>query len=216
MSGAEHSTFQPWSMIVPVKRLHLAKSRLVLSRELRSQIALAMALDTVAAALRCTRVGEVIAVTDDARAERALVELGARVVADVPDAGLNPALVHGATAATSDQVGALASDLPALRPDDLDAVLERAMTHDLAVVADAAGVGTTVLTARHRSGFAPAFGTGSFAAHIRGGAVDLTPAAGATVRMDVDTIEALRDAANLGVGPRTARICEGLAAAERG
>ncbi|HWB66950.1 MAG TPA: 2-phospho-L-lactate guanylyltransferase [Mycobacteriales bacterium] len=216
MTADEHIAFARWSLVVPVKRLHLAKSRLALAPQLRAEVALAMALDTVAAALRCGRAEEVIAVTDDERAAQALSELGARVVADVPDAGLNPALSHGVASAGQDHVGALASDLPALRPDELDEVLAAAEAHDVAAVADRAGAGTTLLTARRREAFVPAFGAGSFAAHLRAGAADLTASAGATVRLDVDTVDALAAATQLGVGPATARVCEGLAAAERG
>src|SRR5690348_5176552 len=57
-----------WSLIVPVKGLTLAKSRLAAAAgEHREALVLAMACDTVAAALDCSLVGSVLAVTDDPR-----------------------------------------------------------------------------------------------------------------------------------------------------
>src|SRR3954469_22192278 len=57
-----------WAVVIPVKRLSLAKTRIDLGPDLRADLALAMALDTVAACLACPRVGTVVAVTDDERA----------------------------------------------------------------------------------------------------------------------------------------------------
>src|SRR5262245_35191402 len=86
-----------WSLVVPVKVLARAKSRLaVLAGPHRPALALAMAADTVAAALACPVVDRVIAVTDDAEAAGVLAGLGALVIEDEPGRGLNPALRHGA------------------------------------------------------------------------------------------------------------------------
>ncbi|MGW5885677.1 2-phospho-L-lactate guanylyltransferase, partial [Streptomyces koyangensis] len=65
-------------------------------RAARPGLALAFALDTVAGALACAAVADVVVVTDDAEAGKELSRLGARIVADAPAAGLNAALVHGA------------------------------------------------------------------------------------------------------------------------
>jgi len=192
-----------WSLLVPVKRLDRAKTRLAMADEVRADLALAMALDTVSAALGAAAVAEVVVITDDPRAAAALSSIGARVVQDRPDAGLNPALVHGASLALMTRVAALSSDLPALRSADLDAVLSEAASHQAAVVSDASGTGTTLLAAIADS-FRPAFGVDSLATHVRSGAVDLSAFAAATVRHDVDTVDALRGAIELGVGSATA------------
>src|SRR6266545_4449134 len=117
-----------WSVVIPVKRLPLAKSRLydgTRPREVHRELALALALDTAAAALACPAVARVVAVTDDPRAAASLVSLGAVVVPDQPDQGLNPALAYGASRATAlapgDGVAVLSADLAALRPDELGA-----------------------------------------------------------------------------------------------
>jgi 2-phospho-L-lactate/phosphoenolpyruvate guanylyltransferase len=204
----------PWSLLVPVKRLEIAKTRLALAKHARVELALAMACDTVSAALAAASVAEVVVITDDPRATHALTALGARVVADLPDAGLNPALVHGASVAAGPSVAALASDLPALQAVDLDAMLRGAAGHLLAVVADVSGSGTTLLAARRTGEFTPAFGVESLVAHVSAGATDLTADAAMSVRQDVDTVDALRAATVLGVGPATAAVLAQLDLAE--
>jgi 2-phospho-L-lactate/phosphoenolpyruvate guanylyltransferase len=197
-----------WAIVIPVKRLAVAKTRLADAADVRADLALAMALDTVAAARTASAVADVVVVTDEPAAALAVARMGARVVADLPDAGLNPALLHGADAAAQSGVGlgvaALSSDLPALRAADLDDVLLAATTHACCVVADADGVGTTLLTARDPAAFRPRFGPQSRRAHLDLGAYDVTATAGASVRRDVDTVDDLRAAVELGVGPATA------------
>jgi 2-phospho-L-lactate/phosphoenolpyruvate guanylyltransferase len=195
-----------WSVLVPVKRLNVAKSRLAVVEPDRVRLALAMACDTVRAAVGCDEVAEVVVISNDRDAAAALSALGARVVDDAPDAGLNPALRHGATAARCDLVAALSSDLPALRSVDLGDVLRRAAAHRRAVVGDLAGSGTTMLTARSRLDLAPQFGPGSRRAHVASGAVDLSADTAASLRHDVDTVSDLRAAMALGVGSDTARV----------
>jgi 2-phospho-L-lactate/phosphoenolpyruvate guanylyltransferase len=195
-----------WSLVVPVKRLEVAKSRISLGAEDRADLALAMATDTVAAAVACAMVARVVVVTDDARAIAALSGPDVTVVADEPDAGLNPALRHGAMAAGGARIVAVSADLPALTASDLATVLVAAGRHSSGVVADQTGTGTTVLTAASVAAFTPAFGAESFAAHRRAGSVDLTSTAAPSVRRDVDTVEELRVAIGLGVGAATQRV----------
>jgi 2-phospho-L-lactate guanylyltransferase len=112
------SPSRPWYVLVPVKRLDLAKTRLgAVAGRRRSDLALAVAADTVAAALGCSVVRRVIAVTDDARARAELAALGAVVIGDEPDAGLNAALNHAAQHVRASEpqcgVAALSADLPA-------------------------------------------------------------------------------------------------------
>src|ERR1700712_4618596 len=137
-----------WTVVVPVKHLGAAKTRL--AREDRADVALAMACDTVAAAAACPRVSSVIVVTDDQRAASALGD-SAAIVADEPDRGLNAALAHGAAVAARQNpaggVVARAADLPALRPEHLARALEAAEDLDHALIADAAGEGTVLLLA---------------------------------------------------------------------
>src|SRR3954454_22427840 len=170
-----------WAIVVPIKRLTVAKTRLSQSADVRADLALAMALDTVAAARGALAVELVVVVTDEPTATQAVAAMGARVVADEPDAGLNPALEHGARAAAASmpalRIAALSSDLPALRPADLDVVLAAAMHHPRCVVADAGGSGTTLLPAALMATFAPRSGGASPQVHLDDGAYYVTTAA---------------------------------------
>ncbi|RPK90611.1 MULTISPECIES: 2-phospho-L-lactate guanylyltransferase [Streptomyces] len=202
----------PWSLVVPLKPLARAKSRLVRAagEAARPRLALAFAQDTVAVALACARVRDVVVVTDDAVAAAALSALGARIVPDAPGAGLNAALAHGARSVRAVRpaaaVAALNADLPALRTGELARVLDFASAFPSAFLRDAAGIGTTFLAAASGAEFRPAFGGPSGARHLASGAVEIALSGVDSVRRDVDTGEDLRVALALGVGPHTARI----------
>lgn len=198
-----------WAIVVPVKRLASAKTRLQVDPDVRIELALAMAADTIRAAVACPLTAVVIAVSDDPAAGPVLRSLGAVVVPDRPDAGLNPALRHGATVAevpADAGVAAIAADLPALQPRELADLLAKASGRGVAVVADAAGEGTTLLAATAADRFRPEFGPGSRARHVAGGAVDLTDSAGPSLRCDVDTLVDLAAAQALGLGPECGRV----------
>ncbi|MFJ2717338.1 2-phospho-L-lactate guanylyltransferase [Streptomyces sp. NPDC087437] len=199
-----------WTLVIPLKPLTRAKSRLsdTAGDGVRPGLALAFAVDTVAAALACPAVADVAVVTDDPEAGRELAALGARIVADEPRAGLNAALAHGAAAVRASRprspVAALNADLPALRPMELARVLESAAQFPRAFLADSAAIGTTLLAASPGHPLLPAFGADSRARHRASGAVELSLQAVESVRRDVDTGHDLRAALALGVGPRTA------------
>jgi 2-phospho-L-lactate guanylyltransferase len=199
-----------WSVVVPVKRLVVAKSRLYAvgrPRPEHEELALSLALDTVTAALRAADVARVLVVTDDPAASAAMRAAGAVVVPDEPDAGLNPALAHGALAAArlapADGVALLSADLPALRPAELTAALRAAAEQSRAFVPDADGSGTTLLATAPGVPALPRYGPGSAAAHRASGAVELS-GDWPSLRHDVDTAADLEAAAGLGLGPATA------------
>jgi 2-phospho-L-lactate/phosphoenolpyruvate guanylyltransferase len=209
-----------WSIVIPVKVLAQAKSRLAgLAGAQRPRLALAMAADTVAAAVACPAVATVLAITDDDAAAAELSALGAVVLADQPGAGLNPALSFGADHAArhwpGQGIAAMAADLPALRPGELAEALAAAGPLVLggqraAFVADAAGTGTTVYLVGPGAAFTPRFGLQSRDRHRDGGAQELGLPARSGLRRDVDTPADLRDAAVLGLGPHTAALAAGL------
>ncbi|MBA3292334.1 MAG: 2-phospho-L-lactate guanylyltransferase [Geodermatophilaceae bacterium] len=221
-----------WSIVIPVKRLSLAKTRLsaALAGSARDdlppdspqstdqppgvdwlpangRIALAMASDTVCAALASTNVATVVVVTDDQLAAGTLSALGAMVVPDAPDDGLNAALRYGATAAAVQRpqagVVALSADLAALRPAELSEALDLAAGYARAFVADVQGTGTTLLSALPGIDLAPRFGTESAQAHRRHGAHPLV-GGWPSLRRDLDTPADLAVAARIGLGPATA------------
>ncbi|MBV2353448.1 2-phospho-L-lactate guanylyltransferase [Streptomyces sp. J2-1] len=209
-----------WSVVVPLKPLTRAKSRLAdtAGDGVRPGLVLAFAEDTVAAVLACAAVADVAVVTDDPLAGRELSALGARIVPDTPAGGLNAALAHGASVVRrlrpAAPVAALNADLPALRPAELAHVLDAAAGFPRAFLADAAGLGTTLLAARPGRDLRPAFGTGSRLRHRATGAAELVLADVDSVRQDVDTGDDLRAALALGVGPRTTAASARLLTAE--
>ncbi|MCX5210652.1 2-phospho-L-lactate guanylyltransferase [Kitasatospora sp. NBC_00240] len=204
-----------WSLVLPLKPLGLAKSRLApFAGPHRADLALSFALDTVAAALACPGVSRVLVVTGDRLAGRRLAALGAVVVADEPGGGLNAALAHGAAYARrigpDAPLAALSADLPALRPAELARVLGAVPTGGRAFLADSPGVGTTLLACAPGAQLAPAFGGGSRARHAAGGAHEITLPDVPSVRRDVDTGEDFVQALALGVGPYTAAAAAAL------
>ena len=204
-----------WSAIVPVKVLARAKSRLAgLADADRRTLVLAMAADTVAAAIACPAVGAVVVVSDDPDVRAVVAASGAHVTGDRPRSGLNSALVAGADFAHArwpalGRAG-LTADLPALSPGELAAALTSAGAAPESFVADAAGVGTTLYAARPGAVFHPRFGPASADRHRRAGAVEVDRPAASGLRQDVDTIEDLHAAAELGLGRRSAAVVRSL------
>jgi 2-phospho-L-lactate/phosphoenolpyruvate guanylyltransferase len=197
-------------LVVPVKRLDRAKSRLrgTLPADRHTDLVLALLLDTVSAAAAAERVRRLFVVCEDDRVTAALAEAALPGVSWTDERGLpglNAALRYGAEAMSGDvAVGALQADLPALRAADLDAALAEAAGRR-AFCPDHAGTGTTLLLAAPGTPLAPAFGVGSAAAHAAGGAVpvglDLP-----SLRCDVDTAADLARARRLGLGPHTTAL----------
>jgi 2-phospho-L-lactate guanylyltransferase len=163
------------TIVIPVRGGAAAKSRL--DTPLRAQLARAMALDTIEAALA---VAPVIVVTDETmRAD--VAALGARTVPD-PHHGLNRAIAEGLAVAPAGATAVLLGDVPALDPSQLEEALAEAAAHDRAMVADADGDGTVLLVATQHD---LAFGPGSRALHAARGYVELTTP-WPSLRRDVD------------------------------
>lgn len=191
-----------FALLVPVKALERAKSRLVVSTHgHRVPLMRAFALDAITAAVRSSLVRRVYVVTD----EPGLELPGTVALPDEGEGDLNRALVHAALRVSlldpSLAVAAMCADLPCLRTADLDDAL-RAGLSPRWFVADAAGTGSSLLAARPGVDLAPHFGPGSAAHHRASGAAPVR-AQVPTLRMDVDTLADLDRARLLGVGEHT-------------
>lgn len=201
-----------WVVVIPVKHGADGKTRLAgaLSAGARERLVRAMAADTVAAACATASVERVVVVTADP-VLRALLATSTELVDD-PGGGLNAAVRAGTghvRAAYRDAgVAVLLGDLPALRADDLADALDRATVHDRALVPDADGTGTTMLTALPGVAIDPRLGVGSAAAHEGIGHVRLAVPATSTVRRDVDVPDDLAAVEGLGVGPATRAVLD--------
>lgn len=194
-----------WTLLVPLKSLPAAKSRLASTLGAGGRHAAlveAMRADVLAAARATPQVARVLVVSDRAGAG----DLTQR------SPGLNGALRDGAAHAAAhwpeDGIAALVGDLPALRPDELGAALDAASRHPAAFVPDVAGTGTTLLAAAPGTALRPEFGAGSAARHARHAAA--LSDAGAGLRHDVDTAADLDAALALGVGPATGALFDAM------
>ena len=192
--------------MVPVKGTSQAKSRFGPGDN--SALALAMAADTVVAAMEADGVAGVLVVTT-AEASGIFDDLGAFVIVQ-ETAGLAAAVSLGvATASEMTEPGrgiaVLLGDLPALTSAELGAALTAARSYPLAMVADAAGDGTALITAANGATHAPAFGAGSSAAHRSAGYMPLEVSPGSGLCNDVDSAEDLAMLAGR-IGVHTARV----------
>jgi 2-phospho-L-lactate/phosphoenolpyruvate guanylyltransferase len=201
-------------IVVPIKRLDRAKSRLRGAASDHDELVLALLLDTVTAACRTPGVRRVLVVCEDKRVPAALRTIAMAGLAGVDCVderglpGLNAALEFGASVLRRrhrrNVVAALQADLPALRPGELAEALAEAGGRR-AFCADHAGIGTTLLLSAPGGPLEPRFGAGSAAAHAAGGAAPIA-AALPSLRCDVDTPADLSAATSLGLGAHTARL----------
>lgn len=222
--------FVDWRLVVPIKGGAGAKSRLHPPPGVsRASLACAIARDCLAAACSGMPRGRVHVVTADPDTALLAQRLGAAVVPD-PRLGLNAAVGVGIAAAAGAAraaqaaqgvslpdasygsgagIAVLLGDLPALLPEDLVAALSAAAGFERAVVPDADGTGTVLLTAR-RGALEPAFGAGSAERHVRAGheRLDLDLP---RLRTDVDDDLSLSRARALGLGPATSACLAALA-----
>jgi 2-phospho-L-lactate guanylyltransferase len=194
-----------WVVVIPVKGTSSAKSRFGPGDH--TALALAIALDTVEAALATPSVSGVLVVTS-AAASTVFDETEALVLIEDEPHGLAEAVAQGvetavAMGAAGRGVAVLLGDLPALTPAELAEALDLARSTDLAMVADAAGTGTTLITAADGATHRPLFGAGSAEAHRAAGYLPLDVPAHSGLRTDVDTLEELVDLDGR-LGPHTA------------
>lgn len=195
-------------VVLPFKDLALAKSRLVeVPPALRGRMAQQMLLHAVHT---WSAIGaEVVVVSGSPGLAGFLASNGLRprFLPD-PGEGLNAAFRTGAgDAAPGQLVVATMADLPAIRADDLRALLaDCTAERGRWFVPDAEGTGTTLLAARGVA-LDPLFGGDSAARHRDGGAVGLAAPMG--MRRDVDTVaELAAAAAEPGLAPGLAALLE--------
>jgi 2-phospho-L-lactate guanylyltransferase len=190
----------PWHVVVPVKRAAVAKSRLEPPHPLsRPELARAVAGDTLDAVCRAVPAAQVAVVTSDGSAIEVAARLGAVVVPD-PGTGLDEAVRSGLATLPGPWWAVLLGDLPALTATELGEALTACAAYRDAVVPDAQGTGTVLLTSTHAPP-EPRFGPGSAARHAE--VATLLPLDLPRLRRDVDTWADLGEALALGVGERT-------------
>ncbi|MCR2815413.1 2-phospho-L-lactate guanylyltransferase [Microbacterium jiangjiandongii] len=198
-----------WVVVIPVKPPAEGKSRLAAPGLDRVALARAIARDTIDAAAQAPGVARVVVVTADldlaATVPSAPAAAPVSVVAD-PGEGLNSAIAAGAAGADGHPRAALLGDLPALQPADLGQALRQAARRPTAVMPDAEGTGSTLLTAAAGVPWRSSFGADSFARHRAQGAEPLDAPAASGLRRDIDTAGQLQQVSELGLGPRTTAL----------
>ncbi|WP_314430384.1 2-phospho-L-lactate guanylyltransferase [Microbacterium lacticum] len=191
-----------WTVMIPVKPPLVGKSRLGPATPERAALAAALALDTIGAVARARGVGRVMVVTADASFAQRLPR-DVEVVAEPRPAGIDAALGRAAArAGDATPRAALPADLAALQPEELATALEDAAAWPRAVVPDAEGCGTTLLTAAAGVPWRSAYGPESFSRHVTLGCHALTIAEGSGLRCDLDTPAQLAAARGV-LGART-------------
>ncbi|MEV8221863.1 2-phospho-L-lactate guanylyltransferase [Dietzia maris] len=216
MSTAGHggSTADGWTIVVPVKALERAKSRLVpaLTADGRRALVVAMAVDVLAACRETPGVARVRVVSADPRVEELASGAGAEFVDEPARTDtrhgdpLNFAL-DNALADVPGPVGVVAADLPELRPEHLARILDIAGRHPHATVTDHRGAGTTMAFWTGAPGPRVCrFGVDSAARYRdEGGAVPIAAVGDlAAASRDVDVPEDLARLPGRSVGPATA------------
>ena len=214
MSGTRGDAAGDVALIIAVKRLAAAKTRLapVFSARTRETVVLAMLIDTLTAAAQVRSLRSITVVTPDEAAAAAAADLGADVLADPTPQGhpdpLNNAIAAAARAVAGTNtsganIAVLQGDLPAMQTQELAEAITAARQHQRSFVADRLGTGTAALCA-FATPLDPQFGSDSSARHRRSGAIELT-GAWPGLRCDVDTPADLAAARRLGIGAATAR-----------
>jgi 2-phospho-L-lactate guanylyltransferase len=200
-----------WCVVVSAKSLASAKTRLrSLGRVRTAELVAAMFEDTMVALSESRRVDQIVVVTDDEILSATAEFYGARTVPD-PDRGLNGAFVAGTAALVKDWsvVAYLPGDLPCLTGSIMDDTLRVAEQCEAAMVPDADGVGSAMLTHRVDWQGRPRFGADSLQHHLELGARPLW-ASHPAARRDVDVASDLVEAMRIGVGRYTAAVCARL------
>lgn len=201
-----------WAVVVPVKGLNEAKSRLLPAGDpARPELALAFLQDVLTALRDCDGVAQVTVVTDDLIVQQLASDANHRWAPETPHRGLNEAALFGASLTPPGLgVAIVAGDLPCLTGAVLDLVLRRAEIYERTFVADTQGIGTTMLMSHTIAGCTPSFGERSRAHHVVRGYVELGLSEIASERQllapahrDVDTHVDLWDAIRIGVGAAT-------------
>lgn len=207
-------TAETWTVIVPVKPLGEAKSRLRAAQPGADAWARAFLCDVLAAISAVERIATTIVATSDAEVSSIAREWGAIVIDDSEAPGINRAVSHAAhSAPESDGIAVVVSDLPLLTPEALNRVLTYAEQYRTSFLADLEGTGTTMWMTHDRGDLPPRFGSGSRAAHTAAGAQDIVlehddPAL-LPARSDIDTLKDLQRAGASLFGPATRDLVHG-------
>jgi 2-phospho-L-lactate/phosphoenolpyruvate guanylyltransferase len=193
-----------WRVLIPVKPLAEAKTRIDLDPQTRADLVLAMCRDVVAAATSAPNVDRVQVISTDPRVAAAVLPLGADLWQAPGVTGLNAELEAALTAVPEDRgVAMLMADLPCLTSGLVAEILDTAPTSRASFVPDLADQGTTMLLQPPNVRVAPRFGRRSATAHGTVATPMTSDRSWWGARRDIDTLQDLEFAAQLDPGPYT-------------
>ena len=212
-----------WTIVVPVKALAGAKSRLAaaVTASRRRDLVVAMATDVVRACVSTPGVSTVRVVSPDPEVEALALQIGAEFVREPAGESMagrgdrssdHDTLNAALAVAFSDvcgPVGVVTADLPEITAAHLGRILAAASLHPHSIIADRSGEGTTMaFWTGPAEGRAPMFGARSADRHrVEGGAVTLHgEASPAPATRDIDTPVDLDDLSHRPVGEATAVV----------
>lgn len=210
-------------VVVPVKSFADAKHRLspFLSQPERAQLAQTMLGDVLHAVRQAKGLRQIVVVTHDRNVADFARQHEATVIDDGGANGTNAAVKIGFAEIArreGEAMVALPSDIPAIRPDDIEALLEALERVGVAIAPAARDGGTNALACKAASRIVPCFGTDSFAGHVAASnAIGVRPAVVSNNRLglDLDTPRDLADFLGLDSGTNTDRYLRSLAFAGR-
>lgn len=209
--GRRAESDQQWDVVIALKRLELAKTRLDIPPTLRAEMAMAMALDTAAAVIASPVVTSLYVVCPDRAIVCRVKGPCVHVLLREPGNGLNAAMTYGRRFASrahpTRPVALMIADLPAATTNEVTAVLRAIwLAGSTCVVSDVNGTGTVMLTAPPHVFIRPRFGAHSFLRHLEDGALAITNPFLHGLRRDVDSLDDLEDARQIGVGRHTSEV----------
>ena len=159
--------------IVPAKELRHAKRRLatLLADEERQELSLCMLRDVTTALVAARKVDRTVVVSPDTAVLSVAEETGCGSVREpTPTGGLNASLdriIQSRALALASTVLVLPADLPAVLPDEIDAVLEALPAERGVVICPSQSGGTNAIAVRPPQALPFRFGEASFTAHRR-------------------------------------------------
>jgi len=184
-------------VVIPVKRLSIAKQRLTPALgQGRQEFAYQLALHTINVVRASGKFARIAVVSPDCRIHALANDLGIEAIDD-HGIELNEACVLGLALAAergADLTMLLPSDLATLTGDELSKVIDRFLrmrdregTNVVGLVRCKGGSGTNLVLVNSRRSFTPAFGSDSFAQHMRSSGDDARELYAPSVSFDIDT-----------------------------
>lgn len=155
--------------IVPAKRFALAKQRLaaMLSKPERKRLAQAMFQDVLATLSATPEISGIVVVSEDPLAKTLAADANVRLVSDIPEAGINNAVLQGLRALDPARASVLVvpADVPFATAEEIGALVHQLRRHPLVLAPALSDGGTNAIAARSPAFVEPCFGENSFHRH---------------------------------------------------